>query len=304
LLDVLARDPGRVIVAWRNNIVAFVGDGGRAIQLELLGFPANWLAVVGIVGWLVAPWLGLHRPAGARALLVWIGITVATIAFGLGLTRFFLVLAPVYALAAAWVIVAAAQRGTTTDPGAAARRGEAFWRNASPLREDATDPDGVETPHVDRRETPHVDRRETPHVDRKETPHVDRKETPQRGVSTVAMFGLGAATAGLALLLSGTSAGTQQVLAGEAAAEAQIVRATRAALQPGETLAVVVPARVSLGKYSAIADRVVATTLNPAVLAASGADLLILARDAGAPPPGATQVDAAGIFTLYRLAAP
>lgn len=238
LSEVLTRDPGRVLLAWSNNIVAYIGDGTRAIQLELLGFPANWLGVIGLVGWLLAPWLALRRPTGAWLLLMWVGITVVTIALGLGLTRFFLVLAPVYAIAAAWLVVALYTADRWPQHAAGARAGAR------------------------------------------------------------AMILLLAMT-----LAGGIGAGTARVLAGEPLAEAQIVRAALAALAPDETLAVVVPARISLGKYSRIADRVVATDLDAATITARGADLLILARDAGAAPPGATVISSAGVFTLYRLAA-
>jgi hypothetical protein len=73
LADVILEDPARVASAWWSNLRAFIGagaesagDAGQASQLRLLAFPANWLAVVGLVGWLAL--IGLRRRSpGFRA---------------------------------------------------------------------------------------------------------------------------------------------------------------------------------------------------------------------------------------------
>lgn len=115
---VALQDPGRLAASWWANVRAFFGTGaedtgefGRAIQLRLLGFPANWLAVAGMIGWLVR---SVRRPAAgadgadrpfASFLVLFVLLYVAAIAVGLTLPRFFLPLAPVYAIAAAWACV-------------------------------------------------------------------------------------------------------------------------------------------------------------------------------------------------------
>ncbi|GIW02322.1 glycosyltransferase family 39 protein [Roseiflexus sp.] len=73
LADVILEDPARFASAWWSNLRAFIGagaesagDAGQASQLRLLAFPANWLAVVGLVGWLAL--IGLRRRSpGFRA---------------------------------------------------------------------------------------------------------------------------------------------------------------------------------------------------------------------------------------------
>jgi hypothetical protein len=59
LAEIVLRDPPRFFDNWYRNVVAFLGSGGentsefgRAIQLRLLGFPANWLAVAGLLAWI------------------------------------------------------------------------------------------------------------------------------------------------------------------------------------------------------------------------------------------------------------
>jgi hypothetical protein len=122
--ELILRDPGRFFGNWRNNLVGFVGSGaedtsefGRAIQLRLLGWPANWLAVIGLLGWLVAairtPTDGVgmrrsasdhtrRRPYGSLLIFILLYTVVASMAFVL--PRFFLPLAPIYAVAAAWTV--------------------------------------------------------------------------------------------------------------------------------------------------------------------------------------------------------
>ncbi len=61
LAEIILRDPVRFAANWWRNIVGFIGSGaqdtsefGQAIQLRLIGWPANWLAIVGLVRWLIA----------------------------------------------------------------------------------------------------------------------------------------------------------------------------------------------------------------------------------------------------------
>ncbi len=128
LSEVVLRDPARFVRNWWHNIIAFLGTGaeetgefGRAIQLRLLAWPANWLAVCGVVGWLahILTHLGKNQPAAQQTttflaksdetdrlsyrplLLLFIGLYVAITSLAFVLPRFFLPLAPLYAVAAA-----------------------------------------------------------------------------------------------------------------------------------------------------------------------------------------------------------
>ncbi len=127
LTDVILEDPGRFASAWWTHLRAFIGSGaetadnvGRASQLRLLAFPANWLAVIGLAGWLaLLVYQGrkaLFRSHGAEEvqpslppfavpLLIWVTLYTLALAVGLPLQRFFLPLAPVYAVAAAWTLL-------------------------------------------------------------------------------------------------------------------------------------------------------------------------------------------------------
>jgi 4-amino-4-deoxy-L-arabinose transferase-like glycosyltransferase len=119
LQEVLLQDPPRFWANLSGNLRAFIGTGaedssefGRAIQLRLLGFPANWLAIAGLLGWL---WLVIGRHSATRTpiptpLFVWGIIYVPAIAIGFALPRFFLPLAPLYALSAAWALAQIAGR--------------------------------------------------------------------------------------------------------------------------------------------------------------------------------------------------
>ncbi len=110
LFEVIGRDPLRFLTNWSRNVVGFIGAGaedvsefGRAEQLRLLGWPANWLAIGGLVA---AGWLAWQHRADRRwlALLALIALYVAAIATAFILPRFFLPLTPLYAVAAAWAI--------------------------------------------------------------------------------------------------------------------------------------------------------------------------------------------------------
>ncbi|HEY1015053.1 MAG TPA: hypothetical protein VGE07_20265, partial [Herpetosiphonaceae bacterium] len=104
LFEVIRRDPPRFAASWWGNLVAFSGSGGaradefeRAVQLRLLAWPLNLLALAGLARWL------LRRradPAGA-ALLLWALLYVLGVTVGFLLPRFMLPLSPIYAIAAA-----------------------------------------------------------------------------------------------------------------------------------------------------------------------------------------------------------
>ncbi|WP_298816616.1 glycosyltransferase family 39 protein [Chloroflexus sp.] len=110
LFEVIARDPIRFLANWSRNVIGFIGAGaedvsefGRADQLRLLGWPANWLAIGGLA---LAGWQAWHGKADRRwlALVALIGLYVAVIAIAFILPRFFLPLTPIYAGAATWMV--------------------------------------------------------------------------------------------------------------------------------------------------------------------------------------------------------
>ncbi|MFQ3663701.1 MAG: hypothetical protein SNJ69_15080, partial [Chloroflexaceae bacterium] len=112
LAKVVLRDPARFLENWWRNVIGYTGSGaedtsefGRAWQLRLLGWPANWLAAAGLLGWLLL----LVRRAGEdlrvpAALLVLVTTYVALVSAAFSLQRFFLPLAPIYAVAAGWCL--------------------------------------------------------------------------------------------------------------------------------------------------------------------------------------------------------
>lgn len=110
LHEVIGRDPLRFLGNWGRNVIGFIGAGaedvsefGRADQLRLLGWPVNWLAIGGLV---IASWLAWQKRADRRwfAISGLIGVYVVVIATAFILPRFFLPLAPLYAVAAAWAM--------------------------------------------------------------------------------------------------------------------------------------------------------------------------------------------------------
>jgi 4-amino-4-deoxy-L-arabinose transferase-like glycosyltransferase len=119
LAEVIRRDPARFVANWWGNLVRFLGSGaetgiggGEAYQLRLLPWPANWLALGGLLGWLVVGWRTWRAPTEdaaplARARLGLVGF-VLLYALGVSLAfllpRFFLPLTAIYAAAAAWSI--------------------------------------------------------------------------------------------------------------------------------------------------------------------------------------------------------
>jgi len=109
LLDVVLYDPPRFVGNWWNNVIAFVGQGaeqpgefGRADQLRLLAFPANWLAVLGLLAAMLA--VRRERCWLVAALPAFVAIYVAVLSIAFTLLRFYLPLAPVYAAGAAWLL--------------------------------------------------------------------------------------------------------------------------------------------------------------------------------------------------------
>lgn len=124
LPELMLRDPVRFLANWGRNMVAFGGSGaedtsqfGQALQLRLLGWPANWLAILGILGWLFQ--LRNWKTAVAREakdLKIQSGILLFSLLFvGISslaflLPRFLLSLAPLYAIAATWLISQAAKK--------------------------------------------------------------------------------------------------------------------------------------------------------------------------------------------------
>jgi len=119
LAEVALRDPARFLENWWRNVIGYTGSGaedtsefGRAWQLRLLGWPANWLAVGGLLGWLLL----LIRRSGQdlrapAALLLLMAGYVALVSTAFSLQRFFLPLAPIYAAAAGWSLWRLARGG-------------------------------------------------------------------------------------------------------------------------------------------------------------------------------------------------
>lgn len=123
LAEVVLRDPVRFWGNWWRNLQGFTGSGaedtsefGRALQLRLLGWPANWLALIGVLIWLyqAVRWRGGgQRPAEwplTTALLLFVTLFVALASIAFLLPRFLLPLAPIYAVAAAWATLALVAR--------------------------------------------------------------------------------------------------------------------------------------------------------------------------------------------------
>ncbi|NNJ11453.1 hypothetical protein EKD04_014035, partial [Chloroflexales bacterium ZM16-3] len=123
LVEVVLRDPARFLSNWWHNVVGYLGSGaedtsefGRAEQLRLIGWPVNWLAVGGMAWWAVAVLRAARQTQQKNSqgesiarsqtisLLGLVIIYVAAVSTAFTLQRFFLPLAPIYAVAAAWVV--------------------------------------------------------------------------------------------------------------------------------------------------------------------------------------------------------
>ncbi|HEU5099959.1 MAG TPA: glycosyltransferase family 39 protein [Roseiflexaceae bacterium] len=282
---VIAQDPARFAANWWANVRGYFGTGGedarefgQATQLRLLSFPANWLAIAGLLGWLVLGFRHLRygdteTTTAARSsvfspqlsvLLVWVLLYVLTISVGLApQMRFFLPLAPIYALAAAWTVAHVLPILLGEDTDSAPRES---WRLARSLAGNAPLIAGIVL---------------------------------------------------LALLWGGFAAGAAYVTRVRTPADdnapgqpADEVAAAMLVLQTlrGDDRLVLQPPQgsldgLSLGKYSAIADRVAASPANDdlASLRATGAGYLLRATTLGPPPGELGAVGTAGGYTLYTI---
>lgn len=117
LWDVVAHEPGRFVANWWGNLRAFWGTGaedntefGRALALRLLSFPANLLALGGLLLWLV------RGSRHERFLLVVSLLYTIGISVGFMLPRFTLPLVPISALAATAAALAIWSHATRARP--------------------------------------------------------------------------------------------------------------------------------------------------------------------------------------------
>jgi hypothetical protein len=118
LSEIVLRDPQRFLGNWTTNMRAFVGTGGedtsefgRAIQVRMLIWPFNWLAIAGLLLWFAKSLRWFLPPLQAGPLdlsylaLLALGlIYLLAVSMAFVLPRFFLPLVPLYALAAAWLL--------------------------------------------------------------------------------------------------------------------------------------------------------------------------------------------------------
>jgi 4-amino-4-deoxy-L-arabinose transferase-like glycosyltransferase len=294
--QVALQDPERFFGNLWANLRGFVGSGaedtsefGRAMQLRLLAFPANWLAAGGLLAWCAlllrgvagrrssiaagmavesqrreplssvrslpvslyqtAPGWRRRHPAQAT-LLLWIGLYVCAISVGFALPRFFLPLAPAYAIAAAWLVQALCGW---------------VW---------------AQTPHI-------------------------RSRALAAGLLVAALVWGGFGT-GASYVLRASEAGDTMTPGqnGDTLAMARLVLRT---LAPGESLiALISPADdagTALTKYSAIAHRVLPppAELNVAGLRASGARYLLWSDRQGPAPALGAPIGRAGPYALYEI---
>lgn len=280
LREVILRDPPRFALNWWHNLVAFAGVGaeetgetGRALQLRLLAWPANWLAVAGVLCWLV-----LLRCAGAAgrwrraALLLFLLLYVAAACIAFVLPRYFLPLAPLYAAAAAWLVV---------------------WLGSTALR-GLPCPDGAPPPFS----SYGAINRQSRNRDTLPTAPVYRRLVLVGGVL-------------LLLLHGGFGVGTRAVLEQQPADEVAIIRLVDETLPPGARVVALISPAVPIAKYSAIAHRVAplpdASDERAALERAQqqGIDY-VLWDGARGPPPlpdagAAVLVGRGGRYELYRL---
>lgn len=296
LSRVIAQDPARFLANWWANVRGFVGTGGedtrefgQATQLRLLSFPANWLAIAGLLGWLMLGFRQLqhggqearrqetgdrtsannnllsHSPVHpfTRSLLTWITLYVVTISIGLApQARFFLPLAPIYALAAAWTIT----RIQPTIGESTAR----FSQSSSGLLRS-----------------------------------ISRNGALLGGIVLLALLWGGFATG--TTYVNRVRTASDDNAPGQPADEVAAAELVLQTLAGDERLVLEPPQGsidgLSLGKYSAIADRVVPTpaTDDLAALRATGAGYLLRATTLGPAPSGLPAVGSAGGYTLYTI---
>jgi hypothetical protein len=309
--QVVAQDPGRFAANWWNNLRGFFGTGGedtrefgQAVQLRLLGFPANWLAVGGLLGWLAVTFSRRRQGDGASerggeqvaprrpvapsprhpivaasprrhvvrsSLLAWVALYVAAVSVGLApQSRFFLPLAPVYALAAAWLVARLQLPAETEDP----------------------QENGDQRPQSRASRIRHFVIRNT---------QCAIRSTPLL-VSLLLALLWGGFRTGADYAVGARSPGELAVLPGQPGDEVEIIRLAQATLRANERLVVRADPSVPIGKYSAIAHLAVpAQADTPEALRASGAQYLIWSAALGRAPESGSSVGSAGIYTLYRV---
>ena len=291
---VIAQDPARFLANWWANVRGYFGTGGedtrefgQATQLRLLSFPANWLAIAGLLGWLILGFRQLRQgdketrrqaSSGAEydaislspllpfsvSLLAWIALYVLTISIGLApQARFFLPLAPIYALAAAWTI-------TRIQPAIGAQPAAIGGKNGLSLARS-----------------------------------IARNFPLIAGIVLLTLLWGGFATG--AVYVTRVRAAFDDNAPGQPADEVAAAGLVLQTLRADERL-VLEPPRdsldgLSLGKYSAIADRVVPAppTDDLAALRATGAGYLLRATALGPAPGGLTAIASAGGYTLYTI---
>ena len=271
--QVVLQDPARFLANWWANLRAYLGTGGedtsefgRAVQLRLLGFPANWLAIAGVLAWLA---LGLQRarqggrqafdrfgarplfPLALLLLVVWVMLYVLAISVGFMLPRFFLPLAPIYAIAAAWI----------------ATQWVPHWLFAA---------------------------------------HPGANQAALRAALGAALLLIvllwnGFATGAHYVLRSRADA---DVAPGQPADEVAAVRMVQSYVGSHDRLVVRAPPRVLLGQASAIAHLAVPPPAanDLTALQAAGARYLLWSSAVGPAPAAGEAVATAGAYTLYRIA--
>jgi hypothetical protein len=273
--NVIAQSPDRFLTNWWTNLRDYIGAGGEdasefghAVQLRLLGFPANWLAIAGLIGWLVFSFRPLRRgdketrrqgasdirlsprlAVSLSLMLIWVAVYVLAISPGLPLLpRFVLPLAPIYAIAAAWTI---SQLRPATD-------------------EQPTSPAGGRLPLL-------------------------------TGLLLFALLWGGYAGGGAYVL--NTRPPTEADLPGQPAEEVAAIQLVQSTVRTGEPLIVRTDPRVTIGKYSAIAHLVALAPAadDPAALRATGAGYLLWDSRLGTAPAVGPEAGRAGPFTLYRI---
>ncbi|MBK9712965.1 MAG: glycosyltransferase family 39 protein [Kouleothrix sp.] len=325
--QVVAQDPGRFLTNWWANVRGYLGTGGedtrefgQAVQLRLLGFPANWLAVAGLIGWAILALkpirpgdqetrrpgdqetrrpgdqeqLEIDRPFVRSAacpfapslLLVWVALYVVSISVGLALQpRFALPLAPVYAVAAAWLVCRIRPSGD-----------ESLGQRTRDLGFAGSGEAGTSSPK----------------------PQAPSPKPQGSRTSLPLLIGMVL----LALLWGGFAVGAGYVLRARPADEAALARAegrpelpgqpadevgaiqlVQATVRPGERLIVRAEPAAPIGKYSAIAHLALSAppSDDPAALRATGAQYLLWSAALGQAPTVGPAIGAAGIYTLYRI---
>ncbi len=111
VLDVVRQEPARFWSNWGHNLQLFFGTGaadtnewGQAAMLRLLGFPANLLAVAGLLHW---AW---RRPGRTWLLLTSTLSYVIAVSVGFSLIRFFVPLVALWATAGASALLCLGRR--------------------------------------------------------------------------------------------------------------------------------------------------------------------------------------------------